>query len=197
MLRRIRSFGGPLPESHDTTPINGGANDEHHPEPAVASRPDDGASHSGHLVADHHRKAPVARGQGALTLAVAIGGAAGAFARWVLQSIFPTAPGGFPAATFGINVGGCLLMGVLVVLVTEARQAHPVVRPFLGVGVLGGFTTFSSYAVEAHQMVTGHHLGVAALYLIATVVAALLAVLLGLATARRLAGLTGPRRTRS
>ena len=87
-------------------------------------------------------------------------------------------------------------MGVLVVLVTEARQAHPILRPFLGVGVLGGFTTFSSYAVEAHQLLTGHRLGVAALYLVATIVAALLAVLLGLATTRRLAGLTGPRRTR-
>jgi CrcB protein len=111
--------------------------------------------------------------------------------------MFPAPPGGFPAATFGINVGGCLLMGVLVVLVTEARQAHPILRPFLGVGVLGGFTTFSSYAVEAHQLLTGHHLGVVALYLVATIVAALLAVLLGLATTRRLAGLTGSQRTRS
>jgi CrcB protein len=111
--------------------------------------------------------------------------------------MFPAPPGGFPAATFGINVAGCLLMGVLVVAVTEARKAHPIVRPFLGVGVLGGFTTFSSYAVEAHQMLTGRHPGVAALYLIATIVAALLAVLLGLATTRRFAGLTGPRRTRS
>nr|WP_116707360.1 fluoride efflux transporter CrcB [Actinomycetospora cinnamomea] len=139
---------------------------------------------------------PLARRQGALTAAVAIGGAVGGLARWVVQSLLPAAPGGFPTATFAINVAGCLLMGVLVVLVTEAREAHPILRPFLGVGVLGGFTTFSSYAVEAHQLLTGRHLGVAALYLVATVLAALLAVLLGLATTRRLAGLTRPRRTR-
>jgi CrcB protein len=174
-------------ENHDTTPINDSETDEHH----SASPP--GAGNAG----THRPRAPVARSQGALTTAVAVGGAAGAFARWVLQSIFPAPPGGFPVATFGINVGGCLLMGVLVVLITEARQAHPILRPFLGVGVLGGFTTFSSYAVEAHQLLTGHHLGVAALYLIATIVAALLAVLLGLTTTRRLVGLTGSRRTRS
>jgi fluoride exporter len=186
-----------LPDNHDTTPMNDRANDDQDSASAAASRHDEGAPHAGDPVAGHRLKAPVARSQGALTTAVAVGGAAGAFARWVLQSVFPAGPGGFPAATFGINVGGCLLMGVLVVLVTEARQAHPILRPFLGVGVLGGFTTFSSYAVEAHQLLTGHHLGVAALYLVATVVAALLAVLLGLATTRRLAGLTGPRRTRS
>jgi CrcB protein len=150
---------------------------------------------SGASVASPRPSAPVLRGQGAITAAVAVGGAAGAVARWVLQAAIPTAPGGFPTATFGINVGGCLLMGVLVVLVTEARQAHPILRPFLGVGVLGGFTTFSTYAVEAHQLLIGHHLGVAALYLVATIIAAILAVLLGLAVTRRVAGLSALRRT--
>jgi fluoride exporter len=135
------------------------------------------------------------RGQGAITAAVAIGGAVGAVARWVLQAAIPTPPGGFPTVTFAINVGGCLLVGVLVVLVTEVRQAHPILRPFLGVGVLGGFTTFSTYAVDAQQLLAGHHLAVAGLYLIATIVAALVAVLLGLAVTRRVVGLSGLRRT--
>lgn len=140
------------------------------------------------------RGVPTLRGQGAITAAVAIGGAIGALARWLLQASVPIPPGGFPTATFGINVGGCLLMGVLVVLVIEAREAHPILRPFLGVGVLGGFTTFSTYVVEAHQLLVGHHLGLAVLYLIATILAALLAVLLGLAVTRRVAGLPVVRR---
>ena len=107
------------------------------------------------------------------------------------RSAWPAPPGGFPATTFAINVSGCLLMGVLVVLVTEARESHPILRPFLGVGVLGGFTTFSSYAVEAQQLVDGAHLAVAALYLALTVVAALVAVVLGLTITRRAVGLVG------
>ena len=129
------------------------------------------------------------RSQAAITGAVAAGGALGALARWVLESVWPAPPGGFPATTFAINVSGCLLMGVLVVLVTEVRESHPMVRPFLGVGVLGGFTTFSSYAVEAQQLVDGAHLAVAGLYLALTVVAALVAVVLGLTVTRRAVGL--------
>ena len=79
-------------------------------------------------------------------------------------------------------------MGVLVVLVAEAREAHPIIRPFLGVGVLGGFTTFSSYAVEAHQLLAGGHLATALGYLVLTVLAAVAAVVVGLQVTRSLAG---------
>lgn len=155
--------------------------------------PEHDAAAGGEAVADPRPSAPALRGQGAITAAVAVGGAVGAVARWALQTALPPAPGGFPTATFVTNVGGCLLMGVLVVLVTEARQAHPIVRPFLGVGVLGGFTTFSTYAVDAHQLIAGHHLGVAAAYLVATVLAAVVAVLVGLAVTRRVVGLSARR----
>ncbi len=129
------------------------------------------------------------RGQAAITGAVSMGGAVGALARWVLQSLAPAAPDGFPTATFSINVVGCLLMGVLVVLVTEARESHPLVRPFLGVGVLGGFTTFSSFAVETHQLLAGRHLVEAGLYILLTIAAALSAVAVGVSVTRRVAGL--------
>ncbi|GAA4740792.1 fluoride efflux transporter CrcB [Actinomycetospora chibensis] len=135
---------------------------------------------------------PVLRGQAASTGAVALGGALGALARWALLAVWPAPPGGFPVSTFAVNVSGCLLMGVLVVLVTEAREAHPILRPFFGAGVLGGFTTFSSYAVEAQQLVGGTHLAVAALYLVLTVVGAVVAVVIGLAITRRAVGLRRP-----
>jgi CrcB protein len=141
------------------------------------------------VVAGRPPVAPILRGQVAITLGVSVGGVVGALARWLLTTLFPTPPAGFPVTTFAINVAGCLLMGALVVLVSEAREAHPIVRPFLGVGVLGGFTTFSTYAVEAHELLTAGRVGVAGLYLLATVVAALLAVVLGLVLTRRATGL--------
>ncbi len=99
----------------------------------------------------------------------------GALARYGLAEAIPATPGGFPWATFVTNVSGCLLMGVLVVVITELRAPHPLVRPFLGVGVLGGFTTFSTYAVETTQRPPG----LAVLYAAATLMAALVAVFVG------------------
>src|SRR4051795_4579272 len=77
---------------------------------------------------------PVLAGQGPAVAVVAAGGVLGSLARWAVGLLLPAPPGTFPWATFGINVLGILLMGVLVVLVTEAFAAHPLVRPFLGVG---------------------------------------------------------------
>ena len=137
------------------------------------------------VVAGREPGTAVLRGQGRAVGVVSAGGALGALARWALENAVPVAPGEFPWVTFGINVSGALLIGVLVVVVTEVRDAHPLVRPFLGVGLLGGFTTFSSYAVEAQQLLTGRHLAIAGAYLVATVLAALAAVTLGMALARR------------
>jgi fluoride exporter len=51
-----------------------------------------------------------------------------------------------------VNLVGCALIGVLVVLTSEVWPAHPLIRPFLGTGVLGGFTTFSTYTLDAHGL---------------------------------------------
>lgn len=125
---------------------------------------------------------------GALVGAVAVGGALGALARWGLGLALPTAPGTFPTTTLAINVVGCLLMGVLVVHVAEVRTVHPVVRPFLGVGVLGGFTTFSTFAVDAQTLLATGHLGTALGYLAATLLGSVGAAWLGLVLARASAG---------
>nr|WP_199841194.1 fluoride efflux transporter CrcB [Amycolatopsis sp. AA4] len=117
---------------------------------------------------------------------IALGGGLGALARYGLAQALPAAPGGFPWATFWTNVAGCFLIGVLMVLVTEAWSAHRLVRPFLGVGILGGFTTFSTYAVEARNLLRPDTVPLAFGYLGGTLVAALLAVLLGHAITRKL-----------
>lgn len=116
--------------------------------------------------------------------AVAAGGGLGALARYGLSRALPTAPGHFPLATFVINVVGCALIGVLMVLVTETRPAHPLVRPFLGVGVLGGFTTFSSYANEVRGLLRPGTVPMAVAYLGGTLACAVLAVSAGAWLAR-------------
>ncbi|MFC0006545.1 FluC/FEX family fluoride channel [Micromonospora siamensis] len=117
--------------------------------------------------------------------AISAGGVLGALARAGLQAAVPHAATGFPWATFGINVTGCLLIGALMAVVT-GRPTGPLVRPFLGVGVLGGFTTFSTYAVDAQRLLAAGAAGTALAYLAATLVGALLAVGAGDAVAGRL-----------
>ncbi|MEG3633226.1 fluoride efflux transporter CrcB [Micromonospora sp. S2-005] len=140
------------------------------------------------------QRAELRGGTTSLLAAIAVGGMVGALARYGLTVAFPHPPHGFPWATFAVNVSGCLLIGALMVLITEAWTAHRLVRPFLGVGVLGGFTTFSTYAVEVQQAVTTGAARTGLLYLAGTLVAALVAVRLGV-TLTRLA--TGVHRNRS
>ncbi|XVS65946.1 fluoride efflux transporter FluC [Actinosynnema sp. CA-299493] len=76
--------------------------------------------------------------------AVALGGGIGGVTRHGLSALVPG-----PWGTLLINVVGCALIGVLMVLVP---RLHPLARPFLGIGVLGGFTTFSGYALDAVRL---------------------------------------------
>ncbi|QES38761.1 fluoride efflux transporter CrcB [Streptomyces venezuelae] len=99
----------------------------------------------------------------------------GAVARYAVSLWWPTAPGGFPWTTLVVNVAGCAAIGVLMVLVTEVRPTHPLVRPFLGTGFLGGFTTFSTYAVDIERLVREGHARTGLAYLALTLIAALAA----------------------
>lgn len=119
-------------------------------------------------------------------LAIALGGGTGALARYGLAQLLPAASGGFPWATFVTNVLGCMLIGVLMVLVGEVWAAHRLLRPFLGVGLLGGFTTFSTYAVEFDALLRAGSVLLAFGYLVATLVSALFAVVSGVLAARLL-----------
>ncbi|MER7902408.1 CrcB family protein [Streptomyces sp. NPDC095614] len=108
---------------------------------------------------------------------IAAGGALGSTARYAASLAWPAAEGGFPWAVFTVNVTGCALIGVLMVLVAErGTVTHPLVRPFLGVGVLGGFTTFSTYAADVSKLLAGQEVVTAMGYAAGTAVAALAAV---------------------
>ncbi|MBR7741726.1 CrcB family protein [Phycicoccus sp. BSK3Z-2] len=128
-----------------------------------------------------------ARGPDVTVLAgVAAGGAAGSLGRWGVGLSLPPTPGGFPWATFLVNVTGALAMGLLVAVLVERPGTHRLVRPVVGVGLLGGWTTFSALAVDAVTLGDSGRLGVAALYLAATVVVGVLAVVGGLRLGRTL-----------
>ncbi|MGK5740941.1 fluoride efflux transporter FluC [Micromonospora sp. URMC 103] len=122
----------------------------------------------------------------AVLAVVAAGGVLGALARAGLQAAFPHGPAAFAWATFGVNVTGCLLIGALMAVLRAHDGGPPLARPFLGVGVLGGYTTFSTYAVDIFAALDAGAPGTALAYLAATVVGALLAVWAGDALAGRL-----------
>lgn len=129
--------------------------------------------------------------QSAIVGVVAAGGAAGSAARYGVALLLPHDAGaGVPWATLAVNAAGCLLIGVLAVLV-EGR--HSLLRPLLGAGVLGGFTTYSTFAVDAVVLASRGAGWAAAAYVAGTLAAALAAVTVGVAGARRLTGSGGRR----
>ncbi|MEC3920140.1 fluoride efflux transporter CrcB [Nocardia sp. CDC160] len=131
---------------------------------------------------EHRRE--LARSQVAIVTVIAVGGAFGALARYGLAQLWPTPPGGFPWATFVTNVLGCFLIGILMVAVTEIWVAHPLVRPFLGVGILGGFTTFSTYANDTRALLSPDTIVTAFTYFVLTLLCALLATLVAVRLTR-------------
>src|SRR6266436_3526830 len=118
---------------------------------------------------------------------VLAGAGLGGLARYVAGTWIMTKYGGrFPLGTFLVNISGCFLIGVLMTLLTERLQPHPNWRLFLVVGVLGGYTTFSSFEYEIYQSVRDGARWMGMLYVTGSVLIGYLGVWLGaLLTARR------------
>jgi CrcB protein len=153
--------------------------------------------HDPHHVATESSVGPRFRGELAgaswATLGViSVGGVIGALARYGLLTAFPHAPGGFAWGTFGINVSGALLIGVVIVVATETRRVHHLVRPFLATGVLGGFTTFSTFMMDAQRELAAGAPRTALLYAAGTTVAALAAAWTGITLTRLATGMPLP-----
>ncbi|MET9020893.1 fluoride efflux transporter CrcB [Actinopolymorpha sp. NPDC004070] len=125
------------------------------------------------------RTTRTATGHPGTTAAIAVGGALGTLSRYGLTSVVRDGPGSFPWGTFFVNIAGCALIGVLMALLLEVWVAHRLWRPFLGIGFLGGFTTFSTYAVQTRGLLDAGHAATGLLYMFGTVAAALVAVWLG------------------
>lgn len=132
------------------------------------------------------RRRELTRGQAPVVAVVAVGGALGAAARYGAGLIWPTPSGAFPWTTLGINALGCAIIGVFMVLITDGWAVHRLVRPFVGTGILGGFTTFSTYAVDITHLIDAGRPRTALGYLALTLFVALGAVWTAAATTRRL-----------
>lgn len=112
-------------------------------------------------------------------LAVALGGALGASARFgVGQWLAPRAEGGFPWGTFLVNVLGCLAIGALLALAEKGRFSVET-RAFLVTGLLGSFTTFSTFGAESFRFLDSGRFGLAAVYLTSSLLLGLAAVWIG------------------
>ena len=111
---------------------------------------------------------------------IAVGGAIGSVARYLLSSTVLRATGSlFPAGTFAVNVIGCFVFGLIAGAAEQRVQIAPELRVFLLVGVLGGFTTFSSYAFESFGLMRDGQFAWAAVNVVGQVVAGLLGIWVG------------------
>ncbi len=119
--------------------------------------------------------------------AVAMGGALGTTARYEVGLRWPVTAGTFPTSTFVVNTTGAFAIGLILAVLIAHWPHHRYARPFLCVGLLGGWTTMSTFAVESDLLVRDGHAATALLYVLATLVAGLLATSAGLLTGRRAA----------
>jgi CrcB protein len=117
--------------------------------------------------------------------AIALGGALGTVARYLLETTFTTTSGHFPATTLVINLSGCLAIGFVIPLTEWLGPRVPLARPFVVVGLLGGWTTYSTLAVDAVLLGRGHHVALGIAYLAVTLFGGIALVALGHAVGRK------------
>ena len=108
---------------------------------------------------------------------VALGGAIGAAARYGV-GVALVRPGAFPIGVLAANIIGSFLMGLIVVYLGQKMLSH--LNPFLMTGILGGFTTFSAFSLEAYTLFERGEVGQAAIYVIASVVLSIAALIAGI-----------------
>lgn len=139
------------------------------------------------MTAAHRPAGDGARGRVAATAAatavVAAGGAVGALGRALLEGALPAASGAWPWTTFTVNVMGSLVLGALLETLLRCgpdRGRRRLVRLGCGTGLLGGFTTYSSFAVEIVRLAQDGHAGVGAAYALVSALAGVLAALAGI-----------------
>ncbi len=120
-----------------------------------------------------------------LILVVAAGGAVGAVARYVMMSAVGAMVGaGFPWATLAVNVIGCLIFGLLIEAMALFWSPGEALRAFMVVGVLGAFTTFSTFSLDVAVLYERGEFATIAAYVIASFVLSVGALFAGMAMVR-------------
>jgi CrcB protein len=116
---------------------------------------------------------------------IAAGGAIGSVARYLLSTFVLRVSGSlFPFGTFAVNLLGCIAFGLIAGAADQRVPLGSAPRAFLLVGVLGGFTTFSSYAFESFWLLRDGHIAAASLNVVGQVVAGMLGVWMGFSLGR-------------
>jgi CrcB protein len=129
----------------------------------------------------------IPRGMGTV-VAIALGGALGAVGRYALSSQITHWIGpGFPWGILLVNLVGCFVMGVIAELGALSLNLSPEMRAFLTTGILGGFTTFSAFALDSAVMIERGDWGATVLYVSASVLGSIAALFLGLLAVRSFA----------
>jgi CrcB protein len=128
------------------------------------------------------------------TLLVAVGGVAGSLARAAIGLALPHHTANWPWSTVVVNVAGSAALAFLLVILLERFPAARVPRPLIGTGVIGGFTTFSTFAVDIVQLAHGGRPALAGLYLAVTLVGTAAAAFCGALAARTVDRLGNPQR---
>lgn len=124
-----------------------------------------------------------------MLVAVALGGALGSLARYLALGVWAQAFGtALPWGTLAVNALGSLIMGVLAELGALAWQPSPEVRAFLAVGILGGFTTFSTFSLDVALLIERNDWAQAMLYAVLSVALSVGGLFLGLAMVRQAVG---------
>lgn len=116
-------------------------------------------------------------------LLVALGGAVGSILRYAVSALLKTPPSTFPVATFLVNITGCFVIGILHTMLTRSGTHQAELRLLLMTGILGGFTTFSSFGLEAVTLVKSGSFALAAGYSLSSLVIGIAAVYLGMRAA--------------
>ena len=119
---------------------------------------------------------------------IATGGMLGASARYAIARWLPTHAGDFPWATFWTNVCGSFVLGVLLIVLIERFPPTRYIRPFLTTGIIGAFTTMSTYSVETALLIKASHRLTAVVYGVGSLVVGLGLAALGIAVGRRAGG---------
>jgi fluoride exporter len=117
--------------------------------------------------------------------AIFSGGFVGALARTGLAEAFPVGPGSWPWPTFAVNIAGAFMLGYFVTRLQERLPTSAYKRPFLGTGVCGALTTFSTMQIELYKMIEAQRWGLAMAYATATLVVSFVAVAAATAIVRR------------
>lgn len=120
-----------------------------------------------------------------IAVAVAIGGALGALTRYGVDRLIERRSFAlFPVSTFTINLTGCLLVGIVIGSLVGRHQTPAWLRVGIVMGVLGGYTTFSTYAQETLDLLEAEDFGVALAYALGSIAAGVAAVLIGMRVGR-------------